>query len=140
MARVPSLTGEQESRLHAFLGLFIGAAVFWMIYDQAGSTLSVFAEEKTDLTVGAFNIPVPWLQSVNPIFIIIFAPHFGGHLVQLGDRAPSTPLKFAWALLGIAISFLIMIIPAMSSESGAEVAVIAFLFVPRLKKMMAGVH
>ena len=94
-----------------------------MIYDQAGSTLSVFAEEKTDLTVGSFTIPVPWLQSINPIFIIIFAPIFAGIWSKLGDRAPSTPLKFAWALQGIALSFLIMIIPALDAESGAQVAV-----------------
>ena len=123
MFRIPNLTGEQKGRLHAFLGLFLGAAVFWMIYDQAGSTLSVFAEEKTDLTVGDFNIPVPWLQSINPIFIIIFAPIFAAIWSKLGDRAPSTPLKFAWALLGISLSFLIMIIPAMEAETGAEVAV-----------------
>ncbi|MEZ5119413.1 MAG: oligopeptide:H+ symporter [Candidatus Nanopelagicales bacterium] len=123
MFRRPGLTSDQMSRLHAFLGLFIGAAVFWMIYDQAGSTLSVFAEQSTDLTVDGFTIPVPWLQSINPIFIIIFAPIFGAIWAKLGDRAPSTPLKFAWALLGISISFLIMIIPALSAETGAEVAV-----------------
>ncbi len=123
MFRTQGLSGEQKGRLHAFLGLFLGAAIFWMIYDQAGSTLSVFAEEKTDLTVGSFMIPVPWLQSINPIFIIIFAPIFAGIWSKLGDRAPSTPLKFAWALQGIALSFLIMIIPALDAESGAQVAV-----------------
>ena len=80
MFRRPGLTGEQVSRLHAFLGLFIGAAVFWMIYDQAGSTLSVFAEQSTDLTVDGFTIPVPWLQSINPIFIIILRPSSRGDL------------------------------------------------------------
>ncbi|HNO14932.1 MAG TPA: oligopeptide:H+ symporter [Actinomycetota bacterium] len=123
MFRTPGMSKEQTSRLHAFLGLFIGAAIFWMIYDQAGSTLSVFAEESTDLTVGGFTIPVPWLQSINPIFIIIFAPIFAAIWSRLGDRAPSTPLKFAWALLGIGISFLIMIPPALDAETGAEVAV-----------------
>ncbi len=123
MFRTPGLSGQQRSRLHAFLGLFIGAAIFWMIYDQAGSTLSVFAEQNTDLTVGSFSIPVPWLQSINPIFIIIFAPIFAAIWARLGDRAPSTPLKFAWALLGIAISFLIMIVPALEAQGGAEAAV-----------------
>lgn len=123
MFRTPGLSGEQRSRLHAFLGLFIGAAVFWMIYDQAGSTLSVFAEKNTDLTVGSFNIPVPWLQSINPIFIIIFAPIFAAIWAKLGDRAPSTPLKFAWALLGIGISFLVMIIPALAAKDGEMTAV-----------------
>ncbi len=123
MFRTPGMSGEQKSRLHAFLGLFLGAAVFWMIYDQAGSTLSVFAEDKTDLTVGGFTIPVPWLQSINPIFIIIFAPIFAAIWARLGDRAPSTPLKFAWALFGIGLSFLVMIIPALDAETGAEVAV-----------------
>ena len=75
------------------------------------------------LTMGGFTIPVPWLQSINPIFIIIFAPIFAAIWSRLGDRAPSTPLKFAWALLGIGISFLIMIPPALDAETGAEVAV-----------------
>ena len=91
--------------------------------DDVIKSVSVFAEEKTDLTVGSFMIPVPWLQSINPIFIIAFAPIFAGIWSKLGDRAPSTPLKFAWALLGISLSFLIMIIPALDAESGAQVAV-----------------
>ncbi len=63
-----------------------------------------------------------WLQSINPIFIIIFAPIFAALWTHLGSRAPSTPAKFAIALFGVGLSFLIMIPPAMAADSAQESA------------------
>ena len=121
--RQPNLTGVDKERLRAFLYLFLAAVLFWAIYDQSGSTLNEFASQFTDLTYGSTTIPISWLQSINPMFIIIFAPIFATIWTKLADRAPSTPMKFAMALFGVGISFLIMIPPAMMAENAQQSAV-----------------
>ncbi|MHC8496602.1 MAG: peptide MFS transporter [Actinomycetes bacterium] len=121
--RNPDLTPVDRERVKAFAYLFLAAVVFWAIYDQSGSTLTEFAQEYTNTTFGSFQMPVAWLQSINPIFIIIFAPIFAGIWSYLGNRAPSTPAKFGIAIFGVGLSFLIMIPPAMAAETAQESAV-----------------
>lgn len=121
--RNPDLTPIDRERIRAFFYLFLAAVVFWAIYDQSGSTLTEFAQEWTNTNIGGFQMPVAWLQSINPIFIIIFAPMFAGVWTFLGNRAPSTPVKFGMAIFGVGISFLIMIPPAMAAESAEESAI-----------------
>ena len=121
--RNPDLTSIDRERVRAFAYLFLAAVVFWAIYDQSGSTLTEFAQQYTDTTFGSFTMPVAWLQSINPIFIIICAPMFAGLWTYLGNRAPSTPAKFAIAIFGVGLSFLIMIPPAMAAETAQESAI-----------------
>ena len=120
--RQPNLTTDDKSRLRAFLYLFLAAVVFWAIYDQSGSTINEFAVKFTNMDMGFFTLPISWLQSINPIFIIIFAPIFAAMWTKLADRAPSTPMKFALALFGVGISFLIMIPPAMAAANSEKSA------------------
>jgi proton-dependent oligopeptide transporter, POT family len=121
--RQPQLTGVDRDRLRAFLYLFLAAVVFWAIYDQGGSTINEFASSYTNMDAGAFTIPISWLQSINPVFIIIFAPIFAVLWTKLGQRAPSTPVKFAMAIFGVGISFLIMVPAALQAEGGQKSAV-----------------
>ena len=94
--------------MRGILILFIGAALFWSGFEQAGSSMNLFAERLTDRTVLGFEIPASWLQSVNPIFIIIFAPVFGWLWVALGSKNPSIPAKFGIGLLLLGIGFQVM--------------------------------
>jgi POT family proton-dependent oligopeptide transporter len=121
--RAPSLVGRDRHRVKAFLALFIGAAMFYAIFDQGGSTLSAFAEKFTDRQIGSFEMPTSWLQSINPIFIIIFAPMFAILWTRLANRAPSTPLKFAIALIGVGASFLLMVLPGLMADGGQKSSV-----------------
>lgn len=121
--RQPQLTRPDKEKLRAFLYLFLAAVVFWAIYDQSGSTLNEFAAQFTDLDVGSMVIPISWLQSINPVFIIIFAPIFAALWTRLANRAPTTPAKFAIALFGVGLSFLIMIPPAIQAQGGEQSAV-----------------
>jgi len=119
----PQLTSVDRDRLWAFLYLFLAAVVFWAIYDQGGSTINEFAENFTNMNAGFFTIPISWLQSINPVFIIIFAPIFAVMWTKLGSRAPSTPIKFAMAIFGVGISFLIMVPAALQSADGEKSAI-----------------
>jgi len=119
----PQLTPVDRDRLWAFLYLFLAAVVFWAIYDQGGSTINEFAEQYTDMDAGVFTIPISWLQSINPVFIIIFAPIFAVLWTKLGSRAPSTPIRFAMAIFGVGISLLIMVLAAMQAENSEKSAI-----------------
>ena len=66
-------TPIEKDRVKAFVWLFLGAAAFWMVFQQAGSTLNLFAQNVTNLQFGGWTMPAGWLQSVNPLFIVIFA-------------------------------------------------------------------
>ena len=113
------LVGQQDRpKIKAFLALFIGAALFWMIFDQAGSTLTILADDWTDRQFGSWIMPAAWLQSVNPIFIIIFAPIFAWLWTKLANRAPSTPMKFAIAIIGVGLSFWLLVIPGLMADQG----------------------
>ncbi|MEZ5117853.1 MAG: peptide MFS transporter [Candidatus Nanopelagicales bacterium] len=119
LMRAP-MTPVERSRVKAFAALFLAAVVFWGIYDQAGSTLSVFTQQWIDRDVFGFEVPTAWFQSINPIFIIMFAPVFAWIWMKLANRAPSLPLKFAIAMVGIGLSFLIMLPPAAAADNGQQ--------------------
>ena len=113
----------QRKRTLMMLLLLIGAALFWSGFEQAGSSFNLFAERYTDRTLGGFEIPTGWFQSLNPIFIVVFAPAFSALWVRLGARSldPSSPLKFALGLIGMAFGFLILAAAAVYVAAGSTV-------------------
>lgn len=120
--------GVGRQRVQAFVWLFLAATVFWMLFEQSGSTLTLFAEQVTDLQVTAgWEMPASWLQSINPFFIIIFAPVFSALWLRWGDRAPRTSVKFALALIIVGISFLILIVPMSAYENDGTRATVFWL-------------
>jgi len=98
----------EKKRMVVIFFLFIGAALFWSGFEQAGSSMNLFADRLTDRVVFGWEVPASWLQSVNPVFIIIFAPVFGWLWVALGSRNPSIPMKFGLGLILLGIGFLVM--------------------------------
>ncbi|MFC0007561.1 peptide MFS transporter [Micromonospora siamensis] len=111
------ISSTERSRMKAYLWLFIFAAAFWLIYDQAGSVLNIFAADRTDRDVFGFTFPASWLQSVNPILIIIGAPLAAALWVKLGHRV-STPAKFAVGLILNGLSFVLMAAAARAAVGG----------------------
>ena len=127
----------EKDRVKAFVWLFLGAAAFWMVFQQAGSTLNLFAQNVTNLQFGSWTMPAGWLQSVNPLFIVIFAPIFAAFWAKLANRAPTTPRKFAIALFGAAISFLILIIPMSQYQENGQKAALWWLITTYLLQTWA---
>ena len=105
------LNSDERKNLLLLFVLFIGAAAVWSGFDQSASSLSIFARDYTDLTIGGFAMPIGWLQFANPILVVTFAPIFAGMWAYLGrvNMNPSLPLKFAIGLLFMALSFIVMI-------------------------------
>jgi len=102
-------TPLERKRLIAVFILFIAAAAFWANYEQAGSTLNLFAERNTRLTLFGFNYPASWFQSLNSLFILTLAPFFAWLWIRLGPRDPSSPAKFAAGLVFVALGFLVLV-------------------------------
>jgi POT family proton-dependent oligopeptide transporter len=98
----------ERKRIIVVAVLFLFASLFWSAFEQAGSTLNLFADRLTDNS--AFGIPFPssWFQSVNSVFLIIFAPVFSMVWIGLRKREPSSPAKFAWGLLFVGLGYLIL--------------------------------
>jgi POT family proton-dependent oligopeptide transporter len=115
-------TREERRRLLAIAVLFVGATVFWSVFEQAGSTLNLFAARSTESRAFGFAFPTSWFQSLNPILIIALAPGFAWLWVRLGPREPSHPAKFAIGLLCVAAGFALLIPAAELSAAGVRVS------------------
>jgi POT family proton-dependent oligopeptide transporter len=115
-------TREERKSLVVIAVLFAAATVFWMAYEQAGSTLNLFADRSTHNAVFGHDFPPSWYQSLPPLFIILFAPVFAALWLRLGRRNPSSPAKFAVALFLLGLGFAVMIGAASAAASGARVS------------------
>ena len=118
------LDADERKKVGVIAILFLFSAIFWSGFEQAGSTLNLFAERFTDRSVFGWEIPAGYFQSINSMFIIIFAPIFGAMWVWLGRRnlEPNSPLKFAFGLLSLGIGFFVMYFAAKIAASGELVA------------------
>jgi len=115
-------TRAERKRLVVIAVLFFGAAVFWSVFEQAGSTLNLFAERSTANTLFGFDFPASWFQSLNALFIIVLAPVFAALWVKLGQRNPSSPAKFTVGLFFVALGFAVLIVAAQLAASGQRVS------------------
>ena len=118
----PGWSVTERKRSGAILVLFLASAVFWAAYEQAGSSLSLFAERSTNRVVLGFDFPASWFQFVPALFVMILAPLFAWLWIALGKREPSSPAKFVWALLFGGIAFAILVPPARAAIKGALVS------------------
>ena len=118
------LTGIEKKRLVVIVWLYILAAMFWSGFEQAGSSMNIFARDLTDRGVAGWEMPASWLQNVNPIFIVIFAPIFGWLWTWLArrDANPSIPMKFALGLFGLAAGFFVISWGAANASETSRVS------------------
>jgi POT family proton-dependent oligopeptide transporter len=118
------LETPEKKRVVVIFLLFLGAAMFWAGFEQAGSSMNLFARSLTNRNVFGIEVPASWLQSVNPLFIIIFAPIFGWLWVFLNARnkEPSLPVKFGSGLVLLGAGFLVIAWGATYTTGGSLVS------------------
>lgn len=98
----------ERKRVGMIAVLFLGAIAFFGGFEQAGSSMNLFARDITDRLVLGWEVPTGWLQNVNPIFIVVLAPVVGAIWVKLGDKNPSIPVKFALGLILLGVGFFVL--------------------------------
>jgi POT family proton-dependent oligopeptide transporter len=117
-----SWTATERRQLIAITVLFIGAAVFWSLFEQAGSTLNLFAQRSTRNVLLGASFPASWWQSLNSLYIILLVPVMAWLWVKLGSRDPSSPVKFTFGLLFAALGFAVLAIAAHFAAGGVRVS------------------
>ena len=116
---------QDKRRILVIVWLFVLSAIFWSGFEQAGSSMNLFAEKLTNRNVMGWEMPTSWLQNVNPIFIILLAPVFGYAWTWLARRQknPSIPMKFALGLLGLSVGFFVLAWGAAGATGDGSVAI-----------------
>ncbi|MGQ0430673.1 MAG: peptide MFS transporter [Gammaproteobacteria bacterium] len=116
------LDATEKKRVFVIVVLFIACALFWSGFEQAGSSLNLFAERYTDRLLFGWEIPAGWFQSLNPVFIILFAPLFSMLWIALANRHfdPAAPAQFAFGLILLGLGFLVMVGAAGVVAGGAQ--------------------
>jgi POT family proton-dependent oligopeptide transporter len=117
-------TPDERKRLYVIAVLFLAAALFWSVFEQAGSTLNLFADRSTRTELLGMPFPSSWFQSLNSLFLIFLAPVFAWIWIKLASRGmePSSPAKFAFGLVLVGLGFVILIGPARMADNGAQVS------------------
>jgi POT family proton-dependent oligopeptide transporter len=115
-------TPEERKRLLVVLVLFVAALIFWSVFEQAGSTLNLFAQRATRTEVFGVPFPASWLQSVAPFSLVVLSPVFAWIWIRMGKRDPSSPAKFTFGLVCVALSFAILVIPGAAAQQGIRVS------------------
>ena len=120
------LEAKEKKKVGAIIILCLFSVIFWFGAEQAGSSLNIFADVYTHRTFFGWQMPASWLQSVNPAFIIIFAPIFGWLWVWLNKRnlEPSSPVKFAMGLILLGAGFLVMVFAAEVAMAHMKASVV----------------
>jgi POT family proton-dependent oligopeptide transporter len=99
----------ERRRVLAFLPMFIASAAFWSLYQQQFTVVTIYSDRRLDRNFFGWEMPVSWVQSINPVFIIILSGVFAAIWTRLGSRQPSTPVKFAAGTIVMGVAFLLFL-------------------------------
>jgi POT family proton-dependent oligopeptide transporter len=109
LLRSRRIDADERSRVWSFIPMFVGSAAFWALFQQQFTVITIYSETRLDREVGGWTIPIPWVQSFNPLFIILLAPVFAALWVRLGTRQPPAPVKFGLGTILMGLAFLLFL-------------------------------
>jgi proton-dependent oligopeptide transporter, POT family len=124
------LSRTERGRILALGIVTLFVVVFWLAFEQVGSSLNVFAAQRTERRLDGWlasvvpggEIPAAWFQAVNPLFVLLLAPMMAGLWQRLGARGPSTQAKMALGLTLLGCAYVVMVLGASASDQGARVS------------------
>jgi POT family proton-dependent oligopeptide transporter len=120
----------ERKRILALAIITVFVVFFWLAFEQVGSSLNLFAAQRTDRVVTGRlaallpegEIPAAWFQAVNPLFVLILAPALARLWQALGPKSPSTHAKMALGLVLLGLAYLVMVQGAALSDQGARIS------------------
>ena len=131
------ISGDERSRVVAFIPLFLASAAFWSIYQQQFTVLTIYSDQRLDRSLFGWEFPVSWVQSINPVFIIVLSGVFAALWTRLGRRQPSTPVKFGLGTIGVGLGFLLFLPVVATGENGTPlIAIVLILLVFTVSELL----
>lgn len=115
------LTASDWKRIGAIFIFFLFTILFWGAYEQKGASLNLLAKSLVRTEVFGFPFPSSWLQSCTPLFVILLAPIFSMLWVRLGQRQPSSPVKFTLGLLFIGLAY-VLLVPGVALTAQGKIS------------------
>lgn len=115
------LRPEEKKPVAVIVILFFFSMMFWMCYEQAGSSFNLFARDFTNRFVFGYEFPASWYQSSPPLFVVLLTPFFVWLWRKLGDRQPSSPIKFSFGLLFVGLGAALVAVASLFTTDGAKV-------------------
>ncbi|MCT8985816.1 peptide MFS transporter [Shewanella phaeophyticola] len=106
--RKEPLTKVERDRIKVIMVMGLFTIIFWAGFEQAGGLMNLFTNNFTDRMIGSWEVPTTYFQSLNAIFIVVFAPVIASIWIKLGKNEPNSPIKFALGLFLLAVGFLFM--------------------------------
>ncbi|MFF0269777.1 peptide MFS transporter [Kribbella sp. NPDC004536] len=113
------VTEVERRRVKAFIPLFIASAAFWSLYQQQFTVVTIYSDQRLDRNILGWEMPVSFVQSINPVMIIVLSGVFAALWTKLGPRQPSTPVKFSAGLAVMGIAFLLFLTMAGGGPNSA---------------------
>ncbi|AZS38423.1 Di-/tripeptide transporter [Microbacterium lemovicicum] len=104
------IDATDRSRVFGFIPLFIVNVGFWSLYQQQFTVLTIYSDERLNRSIFGWEMPVSWVNSINPIFVIILSGVFAAIWTKLGRRQPTTPVKFAIGVVVMGLAFLMFLL------------------------------
>ncbi|MDR7320036.1 peptide MFS transporter [Catenuloplanes sp. NPDC020197] len=132
-----TVTPVERRRVLAFIPLFVASAAFWSLYQQQFTVVTIYADQRLDRNLFGWEMPVSWVQSINPVFIILLSGVFAALWSRLGDRQPGTPVKFAAGTAIMGVAFLLFLPLAGGGPASAPLlALTGILFVFTIAELL----
>ena len=132
-----SITRTERRRVLSFIPMFIASAVFWSLYQQQFTVITEYSDKQLNRQIFGWTMPVSWVQSINPVFIIVLSGVFAALWTKLGKRQPPTPIKFAAGTIVMGVAFLLFIPMASTQPNSAPLlGLIGVLFVFTLAELL----
>jgi len=119
-----TLTALEKKKIAVIFIVSFFVIFFWSAFEQAGASLTFFAEEQTQRNLGSFEVPTSFFQSLNSIFVVLLAPLFAWLWLKLGKREPSSPFKMAMGLFFLAVGYLWIAFGVKGVQPGIKVSMI----------------
>jgi POT family proton-dependent oligopeptide transporter len=131
------ITRVERSRVLSFIPMFIVSAVFWSLYQQQFTVVTEYSDKQLNRHIVDWEMPVSWVQSINPVFIIILSGVFAALWTKLGTRQPSTPIKFALGTIVMGVAFLLFLPMASTVPNSAPLlGLVGVLFVFTIAELL----
>jgi POT family proton-dependent oligopeptide transporter len=127
MLRSPKVEPVERTRVRAFIPLFIANAVFWSLFQQIFTVLAVYSDERMNWSIFGWTAPSSWIGSIEPVWIILLSPVFAAMWTKLGNRAPTTPRKFAYGVIGMGVAFLLFLPTAGTTGKAVPALLVAVI-------------